>query len=102
MDRRKKKEYRRIGKSKRYIQLRNEFDIKYNKATTKYLEKHVTHLKHDNPGKAFQTLKKMGAQPGDIDDIGSFTLKSHMQQNLNITLQLERISEFFVFFQPGE
>ena len=46
------------------------------KAAQDYLEKNVRSLKEDDPGKAYSCLKKMGAQPGDCSDEGSFSSPS--------------------------
>ena len=42
------------------------------------------------PGKAYQTLKKMGAQPGDNLDDGSFNLTEHLEANLTSKESVER------------
>ena len=60
-----------------YKALKNEFDTKLNVAAKKYLDKNVEELKNVNPGRAYKTLKRMGAQPGDCNDSGSFNLPSH-------------------------
>ena len=95
LDRKKKKEYRKRGKSMKYLKLRQEFQIKYKKAAKKYIEKNSTALKHENPGKAFATLKKMGAQPGDCGDDGSFTLKNHVDANMTTEQCTEAIANHF-------
>ena len=52
-------------------------------------------LKNSNPGKAYATLKKMGAQPGDCEDEGSFTLSEHIDMNLSIKESVEKIAQHF-------
>ena len=51
----------------------------------------MTNLKTEQPGKAAATLKRMGAQPGDCGEGGSFTLLKHVTENLSVEQQLERI-----------
>jgi hypothetical protein len=53
-------------------------------------------MKIEHPGKAAATLKRMGAQPGDCLEGGSFTLLSHIRENLTVEQQLERLSDYFV------
>ena len=65
------------------------------KAAVAYLEKNVRSLKEDNPGRAYKSLKKMSAQPGDVSDEGNFTLLSHMEENLSTEQSIERIAQYF-------
>ena len=69
--------------------------MKYKLAAKNYLDKSVRALMEDNPGKAYATLKRMGAQPGDCLDEGSFRLKEHTDANLSLAESAERISEHF-------
>ena len=64
-------------------------------AAQSYLEKNVRSLKEDDPGKAYRSLKKMAALPGDCSDDGSFTLLSHMEDNLTSEESTERIAQHF-------
>ena len=38
----------------------------------------------------------MGAEPGDCEEGGSFTLLNHIQENLSVDQQLERLTKYFV------
>ena len=40
-------------------------------------EKNIESLKINNPGKAYNIMKKMGARPGDLDDSSNFVLPEH-------------------------
>ena len=90
LDRKKKKEWTKHGRSDKFLKLQKEFKTKYKKAAAEHLKKYVSDLKKENPGKAFRTLKAMGAQPGDCDS-AQFTLGSHVRENLSVESQLERI-----------
>ena len=96
LDKRTKREWRQKGKSDKYVKLKKEFGEKYKKAASDYIQKCVTDLKTEHPGRAAATLKRMGAQPGDCGDDGSFTLLNHIQEGLSVDEQLERFSEYFV------
>ena len=95
LDRLKKREYRKHHRSKKYLELKGKFDEKYKCAAEAHLEKSVRSLKEDDPGKAYASLKKMGSQPGDCSESGSFTLLSHLEQNLSIAESTERIAQHF-------
>ena len=59
------------------------------------MEKNVRSLKEDDLGKAYRSLKRMGAQPGDCSNEGSFTLISHMEENLTNDQSIESIAQHF-------
>ena len=57
------------------------------------MRKNVDSLKSCNPGKAFNVLKKMGAQPGEWEDLSKFTLP--VFENLSSYECADRIAEHF-------
>ena len=95
LDRQLKREYRRKYKSEKYLRLKKLYDEKYEKAASAYLDKNVRSLKEDDPGKAYRSLKKMAARPGDCSDEGSFTLQSHLEDNLTDEESMEQIANHF-------
>ena len=95
MDKLKKKEYRKHGKTEKYQKLLLKFNEKYQKAAKNHLEKNVKSLKEENPGKAYAVLKKMGAQPGDCMEEGSFRLINHVEANMSTAMSAEKIAEHF-------
>ena len=82
MDRKIKRESRKHRQSEKYLLLKKEFDVKLKKAARAYLDKNVRSLKEDDPGRAYQTLKKMAAQPGDGLEDNTFQLLNHIEDNL--------------------
>ena len=46
------------------------------------MDKNVRQLLDSDPGKAYKTLKRLGAQPGENLDDGSFTLPQHVRDGL--------------------
>ena len=60
-----------------------------------HLKRNVSDLMQAAPGKAWQTLKKMGAQPGECGGQGGFTLTEHLDQNLSAEQSLEKIVTYF-------
>ena len=95
LDRLKKREYRKHGKSDKYLKLLKFFDKKYLAAARDHLDKNVKSLKEENPGQAYAVLKKMGAQPGDCLNEGTFRLTEHVDANLSVAMSAEKIAEHF-------
>ena len=95
LDRWKKQEYRKHGKSSKYLNLLKSYDIKFKNSAKKHLRRNVTDLMEAAPGKAWATLKRMGAQPGDCGGEEAFTLTEHLEQNLTLEQSLEKIVKYF-------
>ena len=56
---------------------------------------YVRSMIDEDYGQAYQSLKKLGSQPGDCSDEGAFTLISHLEENLSTEESIERIAEHF-------
>ena len=95
LDRQVKREYQKHQKSNKYKILKKCYDEKFQIAAKSYLEKNVRSLMEDDPGKAYKSLKKMASRPGDCTDESSFSLLSHMDENLTETESIERIADNF-------
>ena len=95
MDRQRNREYLKHHRSDKYEELKRKYEEKFKSAAVEHLEKNVRSLKQDDPGKAYASLKKMGAQPGDCSNDGSFVLSSHVEENLSTAESTERIAEHF-------
>ena len=78
-----------MARSSKYIKLKQNFDFKLKKASTDYLKKNVTQLKHTNPKKAYSILKRMCSP--EENDSNSFSLKNHVDQNLSIQQSVDKI-----------
>ena len=68
---------------------------KVKSAAKMHLKRNVSDLMQAAPGKAWDTLKKMGAQPGECGGQGGFTLTEHLEENLTTEQFLERIVTYF-------
>ena len=95
IDRQVKREYRKHQKSQKYLRLKKSYDVKLRAAAESYLNKNVRSLMEDDPGKAYRSYRKMSSQPGDCEDETSFTLLSHIEDNLTPTQSIERIADYF-------
>ena len=70
-----KKEYRKNGQSEKYKSLLQSYNQKCQNAASQHLKKkNVTDLIDAAPGKAWATLKRMGAQPGECGEDGNFSM----------------------------
>ena len=96
LDRKRKREWKKKGKSEKYKQLNKEFKEKFLKASSEYLKKNVSELKSSNPGKAARILKTYAANPCETEEDNYVTLTSHIEENLSDEEQLDRISDYFV------
>ena len=74
LDRQRRREYNKRGKSVYYTNLNERYVRKLKAATQDYLDKTVRTLMESAPGKAYSILKRLGAQPGDRIDASSFEL----------------------------
>ena len=90
LKRKRMREYNTKGKSLKYDRLKEEFEEKLKKEGGKFVRKNMDSLKQTNPSKAYNILKKMGAQPGDCDETNSFNLPVH--ENLSVE-EADKIAE---------
>ena len=95
LDRLIKREYRKHSKSMKYQRLKDSYDKKFKTAANDYFDKSVRTLLEDDPGTAYQCLKRLAAQPGDHPDEGNFILASHQDANLRPEQSIERIAQHF-------
>ena len=95
LDKYVKKEYKLKGKSEKYLKLKSIYDCKMTKAASDHLNKYVRDLKEQAPGKAYQAMRRMAARPGDWDDFGSFTLTSHLDNNLSPKQCVDKMANYF-------
>ena len=95
LDRKRQREYTRHGKTDKYQELNSRYKLKMKAASQDFLDKSVRSLMESAPGKAYQILKRMGAQPGDKLDAGSFQLPEHISLGLTAAQSADRIAQKF-------
>ena len=95
LDRQVKKEYRKHGKSEKYKKMKEKYNLLYKNEAESYFDKNVRSCMEENPSKAYTLLRKLAAQPGDTSEDGTFTLLSHLEQNLSEEESLEKIAQHF-------
>ena len=94
INRRLMREYVRHGKSLKYLSLKNTYDRKIKTASQTFLNRNVRALMEAEPGKAYSTLKRLSAAPGDRD-AGSFEVTEHLDLGLTAVEAADRIAQKF-------
>ena len=95
LDRQKRREYFKKGKTEKYLRLKKQFDKKYKEEAVKYLNKNLDNIRDSKPGQIFSVLKRLGAVPGDCSDSNTFSLPAHERENMSPEQSAERIAEHF-------
>ena len=91
----KNREYIKNGKSEKYLTIKKKFDTKYKEEAQKYLQKRLDDLGEAKPGQVFNVLKRLGAQPGDCTDGGTFSLPAYESESLSDQQSAEKMAEYF-------
>ena len=80
LDRRKKREYRKHKRSRKYVELKHEYETLFKKTSKNYFDNVIKNLLTAKPSQAYHFLKKLGARPGDSEEQGTFSLPTHVDQ----------------------
>ena len=96
IDRQRKREYSRHGKTEKFFRLKERFCELYTKASKEDLKKNVDELIKSRPGLAHKTLKLMGARPGEDDDSTPIELPEFKDRDLTREEIAEEIGNYFV------
>ena len=95
IDRQRKREYTKNGKSQKYLDLSDKFCRKFKLAGKQFLQKNVDNIMAAKPGHAYKALKRMGAQPGDDAEDGGFELPEYVSQGLSAAEWADRLAQAF-------
>ena len=95
LDRQRRREYNKRGKTWKYVELNERYLRKLKSATQEFLDKTVRTLMESAPGKAYSILKRLGAQPGDQVDASSFVIQDHISLGLTAAESADRIAQKF-------
>ena len=93
--RQRTREYRKWGKSQKYINLTKQFECKLLKSSSQFVRKNVDSIMQAKPGQAYKALKRMGAQPGDNPEDGSFLLPEYVRLGLSAEDSADRLAQSF-------
>ena len=101
LDRQRRREYLKRGKTLKYYDLKKQFNALYKAEAKKYLDKNLESLSSCNPGQAYKILKRLGSQPGDTsNNCETFILQDHellpaADSAEKIALHFSEISQIF-------
>ena len=95
IDRKRRREYDKHGKSQKYLALNTVYERKLKAAKKAYLNRNVRALMDTEPGRAYSILKRLGAQPGDTGDAGTFDIQEHVSLGLSPAESADRIAQKF-------
>ena len=95
LDRQRKREYRKHGKSQRYSNISTKYQHKMEAAAQDFINKNVRSIIDSKPGQAYSILKRLGAQPGDTIDAGCFDIQEHSSLGLTPEESANRIAQKF-------
>ena len=95
IDRKKKREYQKRGKTRKYLILRNLFRKKYKSEAQKYVDKTMTDLKESKPGRMYGFLKRLGSEPSNNAENNTFTLPEHESLGYTAEQSAEVIAQHF-------
>lgn len=95
LDRHKRKERKKNGKSEKFKELKSKFDVILKIEATRYIKKNVTEAKSTNPAKVNIILKRLAEAPGDKSDQKTFTLLHHIEKGFSEEDQRTEILKYF-------
>ena len=95
IDRKRRREYDKHGKSQKYLALNTVYERKLKAAKQSYLNRNVRALLDTEPGRAYSILKRLGAQPGDTGDAATFDIQEHVSLGLSPAESADRIAQKF-------
>ena len=106
LNRQMKREYAKHQKSHKYFALKEKFQQLHSKAAKDHLKRNVESLLKTKPGRAFSTLKRMGARPGEDIDGAEFQLPEFSGRDLTADQVADEIGNYFAAisqeFRPME
>ena len=95
MNRQKRREYVKRGKTEKYKSLKRQFDVKFREEAETYLNRNLENIRQSKPGQIFSVLKRLGAHPGEGTESNTFSLPEHENLNLSPDQSAERNNEQF-------
>ena len=91
--RQRQRVYRKFGKCKKYIDLRNQFDLKLKIEANKYQEKIKDEIRQGNISNSYKALRKL--EFGPSVDNSSFQLPEQIENNWTTMETAENLADFF-------
>ena len=91
--RQRQREYRRSGRSEKYVEIKKKFDEAFTKEAQNYKDKVIAEVTEGKRGSAYKALKKLGT--GGSNDDANFQIPSHVESNLSAEESAEIIADHF-------
>ena len=95
LHRQRTREYKIRGKSGKYLNLTKCFHKKLKAAQAQFMKKSVDNILLAKRGQAYKMLKRLGAQPGDNPEDGSFILPEYERLGLSAAESADRLAQSF-------
>ena len=92
LKRRRQREYRRSGKSEKYLEIKRCFDEAFTKAAQDYKDKIIEEVVEGKRNSAYKAIKKLG-NPSSTEE--SFQIPSHVDANLSAEESANLLADFF-------
>ena len=90
--RQRQREYRRSGKSEKYLKIKKQFEDAYGKAAHEYKNKLVSEVKDGKRGSAYKAIRRLG-ENSSTDS--SFDIPAHVEANLSVEESAELLADYF-------
>ena len=71
------------------------YNNKFQKAADNHLKKSIDELRNTNPRKAWNIMKKIGANRYEDRNKGTCSLSEHQNNNLSNQKSIEKIADYF-------
>ena len=85
-------EYRRSGKSKKYLEIKKKFDEAFEKAAHDYKNKLITEVTEGKRGNAYRAIRKLG---DNSSNDASFDIPAHVEADLSDEQSAELLADYF-------
>ena len=90
--RQRQREYRRSGKSEKYLKIKNSFDEAFLNEAHKYKDKLIAEVAEGKRGSSYKAIKKLGT--GKVEDV-NFQIPSHVESDFSAQESAETIADHF-------
>ena len=90
--RQRQREYRRSGKSEKYLELKKKFEETFEKAAHDYKDKIISEVKDGKRGSAYKAIRKLGENSST--DV-CFSIPTHVEANLSDEQSAELLADYF-------
>ena len=91
--RQRQREYRKSGRSSKYLELKKQFKLAFEREAHKYKDKIVSEVVNGTRGSAYKAIKKISSSNSNTDS--NFEIPSHLENNLSADQSAEVLADYF-------